>query len=102
MPTLHHKIVGAAARWHTIASGDEWEETAHRLCQEAIGSGRDAVVLVEYDGAVREMLLTTNDDPDAAPWWSHRVVRPSSVAVAKRDPFALELVDVVGNFEAKS
>lgn len=100
MPTLHHKTEGSA-RWRSIpATDEEVEDKAHQLCEEALKDGKDAVVLIERAGDVVEMLVTHNDDPDADPWWSHRTVRPAPLAKAKLDPHGLELVDVIGNYEA--
>jgi hypothetical protein len=99
------------ARIHYTADGISWYaksfptaeqalEEAHKHCREQCWAGSvDLLVLLEdEDHKVREYLITSVEDSDSEPYWSHYLCQTHSVDIAKQQGFMLEIEDVVGHY----
>jgi hypothetical protein len=80
-------------------TSDAADEVGHAACRAALAGGKDVVVLFEQDGKVASFMVTFADDPDVAPWWSHRECAPIALRKAKASAWELEPTNVVGNHE---
>lgn len=91
-------------RWHSkdVTTILDARELCDELCSDKrlAETGTDRVCLVEDEiGRVREFFVTFMQDPDNAPYYSHRTCEPIGVAAAKRNAWMLEPVDILGYFE---
>lgn len=89
---------GDPLKWASSEHEDEAaDEVGHDACRLAVAQGHEAVVLFERDGMVASFMVTFSDDPDEAPWWSHRECEPLPLKKAQASAWELEPTEVVGN-----